>query len=165
MSSSQVTDVAMAAVNSSWDVALPALDTQDLLDALQPQHVQQLLQQAILLAAVAGAGMPQPWCDVASGSPNPAGSAAVDKPAEYCVLEFLVQSYVAHILPPGDVLELLLLAAGFGNVGALSLLLEWLPGVNNPKNEVQLLKAAAQLQQQQHDQCSGAQNQPRHGAA
>jgi hypothetical protein len=145
MSSSQVMDVAMAAVNDSWDVALPMLDSHDLLDDLQPQHLQQLLQQAVLLASVAGVGMPQPWCDVASGSPNPAGSATDGNPAEYRVVEFLVYTHKANNLPPGIVQELLLLAAGLGNVRVLSLMLEWLPNADTPQHVVQVLKVAAQL--------------------
>jgi hypothetical protein len=145
ISSEQVTDVAMAAVNNSWDVALVVLDEEDLLDEIEPQQLLLLLQRAILLASVVGAGMPQPWRDMASISPNPAGSAAVEKPVEYCVLECLVKTSASNALPREGLLHLLLAAAGLGNVAVLSLLLASLHGADSQKNVVQLLKVAAQL--------------------
>jgi hypothetical protein len=122
ISSSQALNVVMPAASSSWQEGLEWLEAQGVMSFLQPQHTEQLLQQALLTATLAGAGMQPAWCDSPVQQQQSSGADS-PLPIELAVLKTLLGSRAANDLQPEHLRRLLLAAASLGNAGALALLL------------------------------------------
>jgi hypothetical protein len=126
LGSSQKRDITMAAVRTGWWAPL------FLADELQPQHMYELLHEAILVAAFAGAAM-RMWCDTIGGGRS-VSYADVEYddpavPAEIAAIKLLCGCGAAFALSVEHIEQLLLTAAALGNVGAVAVLCKELPGV------------------------------------
>uniref|UniRef100_A0A383VDY1 Uncharacterized protein n=1 Tax=Tetradesmus obliquus TaxID=3088 RepID=A0A383VDY1_TETOB len=132
LSSEQVLVVELAAVRSSWGRALDSLALSNFLYHLQPQHMYELLHEAILVATFAGAGMLHMWCSVHATAPRSNARLAYDvpsAPAAIQVIRALCTHDAAGELDDDEHVEqLLLTAAQLGNAGALAVLFKHLPG-------------------------------------
>jgi hypothetical protein len=116
--------VLLPVVRSSWSEGLEWMEARGVLQVLQPQHTEQLLQQALLIATLAGAGMQPAWCDIPASDSSSSSSSEQEEalPVELAVLKSLYNSDAGHDIDDDQELRLLLTAAALGNAGALALL-------------------------------------------
>jgi hypothetical protein len=119
--SSHACHVLMPAICSSWLEGLEWMEAGGVLLVLEPEHTEQLINQASLTATLAGAGMLPAWCDLVAS----AGSSSLQDalPPELAVLKMLLANPAVNQLQQKHVRRLLLAAAALGNAGALALLL------------------------------------------